>query len=64
MGGLTVKLAGVTFDSTGSFDLLYALFWAAALLAFATAIALPRPVNPALRPISSNVTEAAKARTV
>ncbi len=47
VGGLTVKLAGVTFDSTGSFDLLYALFGAAALLAFATAIALPRPVTSA-----------------
>ncbi len=47
VGGLTVKLAGVTFDSTGSFDLLYALFGAAALLAFATAIALPRPIGPA-----------------
>ncbi len=46
VGGLTVKLAGVTFDRTGSFDLLYALFGGAALLAFATAIALPRPITP------------------
>jgi MFS family permease len=43
VGGLTVKLAGVSFDRTGSFDILYALFGAAAVLAFFTSILLPRP---------------------
>lgn len=43
VGGLTVELAGFTFDSTGSFTLVYSLFGVAALLAVAAAFALPRP---------------------
>ena len=42
VGGLTVHLAGQTFDATGGFDLVYALFGAAALLAAGAASMLPR----------------------
>ena len=42
VGGLTVHLAGWTFDATGGFDLAYLLFGAAALLAAVTASLLPR----------------------
>lgn len=42
VGGLTVHLAGQTFDATGGFDLVYALFGAAALLAAGAASTLPR----------------------
>ena len=41
IGGLTVSLAGRTYDATGSFDLLYVLFTGAALAAAIGAIMLP-----------------------
>ena len=41
MGGLTVSIAGRTFEATGSFDLLYLLFTGAALAAALGAMMLP-----------------------
>ena len=41
VGGLTVSLAGRTFEATGNFDLLYALFTGAALAAAIGAMMLP-----------------------
>ena len=41
MGGLTVIVAGRTFEATGSFDLLYVLFTGAALAAAFGAMMLP-----------------------
>ena len=48
IGGLTVSLAGRTFETTGNFDLLYVLFGGAALAAALGAMMLPgrRPVAP------------------
>lgn len=43
VGGLAVHLAGRLFDQSGSFDLMYLGFAAAALFAFVCALALPRP---------------------
>ena len=41
IGGLTVSLAGRTFEATGNFDLLYVLFTGAALAAAVGAMMLP-----------------------
>ncbi|MEM7407656.1 MAG: MFS transporter [Pseudomonadota bacterium] len=41
VGGLTVHVAGVLFDANGNFDLLYALFGIAAILATICALLLP-----------------------
>ena len=41
IGGLTVSLAGRTYEATGSFDLLYVLFTGAALAAALGAMMLP-----------------------
>ena len=41
IGGLTVSLAGRTYEATGSFDLLYVLFTGAALTAALGAMMLP-----------------------
>ena len=41
VGGLTVSLAGRTFEASGNFDLLYVLFTGAALAAAAGAMMLP-----------------------
>ena len=41
IGGLTVSLAGRSFEATGGFDLLYTLFVGAALLAAVGALILP-----------------------
>jgi len=44
VGGLTVRLAGHVFDSTGGFTSLYYMFAASCLAAGVAAILLPRPV--------------------
>ena len=41
VGGVTVSLAGRTFEATGSFDLLYVLFTGAVLAAALGAMMLP-----------------------
>ena len=41
VGGLTVSLAGRTFEATGNFDLLYVLFTGATLVAAVGAMMLP-----------------------
>ena len=43
IGGLTLKLAGYLFDTTGSFDILYLMFGVAAVVAALGASMLPRP---------------------
>ena len=46
VGGVAVWVAGQVFDRTGSFDLLYVAFAAAALIAGGAATLLPRPGAP------------------
>ena len=46
VGGITVHVAGRLFDTTGSFDLLFVLFGASALMATLAAFALPRETVP------------------
>lgn len=50
IGGATVKVAGMSFDSAGNFNQLYAAFGTAALLAFGAALALPRSAPSAAEP--------------
>ncbi|MGI9333290.1 MAG: MFS transporter [Gammaproteobacteria bacterium] len=52
IGGATVKVAGMSFDSTGNFNHLYAAFGTAALLAFAAALALPRTADRIAQPVA------------
>ena len=46
IGGLTVHAAGWVYDQQGSFHLLYLFFGGSALLAAASAVALPRGDSP------------------
>ena len=54
VGGLTVKLAGSMYDAQGGFDLLYALFGAAAILAALVAIFLPGRRRPDPVPVGAD----------
>jgi MFS family permease len=53
VGGLAVHLAGKLFDHAGSFDLMYLSFAGFGVLAFASALLLPRPA-PRLLPAGAS----------